>query len=254
MFRVEELTKRFGGLKALDRCTFTAPPNTITGIVGPNGAGKTTLFDVITGFITADAGSVYFQGRNITGLPPHTVARLGIVRTFQLLRLYRDLSVIDNLLLARWSPALPLLIKALLSRSHLFSAEERLRAECDLLLAKVGLLEKSSTPAGELSYGQQKMLEILRTMVANPVLFLFDEPTAGLDPATKETVSGLIRILKEQGRRTVILIEHDLGFVQNLCDQVVVLDQGAPIFTGPPEALAGDPLVKDRYLSKGKYL
>ena len=253
MFKVEELTKRFGGLRALNRCTFTVSANTITGIVGPNGAGKTTLFDVVTGFVTADAGAVYFQDKNITGLPPHAVARLGITRTFQLLRLYRDLSVIDNLLLAQWSSALPLLMKALLLPTRLSAAEDQLRAEGCLLLEKVGLIEKFSALAGELSYGQQKVLEIIRTIIANPVLFLFDEPAAGLDPVVKETVCGLIRGLKDQGK-TVILIEHDLGFVRGLCDQVVVLDQGAPIFTGSPEALAGDPLVKDRYLSKGAYL
>jgi len=253
MFRVEELTKRFNGIRALDRCTFAVSSNTITGIVGPNGAGKTTLFDVVTGFVAADTGSVYFRDRNIAGLPPHAVARLGVARTFQLLRLYRDLSVIDNLLLARWSVALPLLMKTLMSPSRLSSAEYQLRSECRLLLEQVGLIDKFSALAGELSYGQQKVLEIIRAMIANPVLFLFDEPAAGLDPSMKRAVGDLIRGLKEQGR-TVILIEHDLGFVRDLCDQVVVLDQGAPIFIGNPEALPGDPLVRDRYLSKGAYL
>lgn len=253
MFRVEGLTKRFDGVRALERCTFSVSLNTITGVVGPNGAGKTTLFDIATGFAAADSGSVYFQDRNITGLPPHAVARLGIARTFQLLRLYRDLSVIDNLLLARWSAALPLLIKALVSPSCLFLAEDQLRAECRLLLKQVGLIDKFSTLAGELSYGQQKVLEIIRATIANPVLFLFDEPAAGLDPSMKQTVGSLIRGLKEQ-RKTVIFIEHDVRFVRDLCDQVVVLDQGTPIFIGNPEALPGDPLVRDRYLSKGAYL
>lgn len=253
MFKVEELTKRFGGVTALDRCTFALSAETITGIVGPNGAGKTTLFDVVTGFVAADSGSVYFKDRNITAFPPHVVARLGIARTFQLLRLYRDLSVIDNLLLARWTPALPLLMKALASPSRLFAAEERLRTECRLLLKRVGLLDKSSALAGELSYGQQKVLEIVRAMVADPELFLLDEPAAGLAPTMKQTVSSLIRGLKERGR-TVLLIEHDLRFVRDLCDRVVVLDQGAPIFIGSPEALAEDSLVRERYLGKGAYL
>lgn len=253
MLKVQELTKRFGGVTALDRCTFTISPEMITGIVGPNGAGKTTLFDVVTGFVAADSGSVSFNDRHITALPPHAVARLGIARTFQLLRLYRDLSVMDNLLLARWSSALPLLMKTLVSPSRLFSAEARQRAECCVLLEQVGLLDKCSALAGELSYGQQKVLEIVRAMVANPELFLFDEPAAGLAPTMKRTVGGLIHGLKEQGK-TVVLIEHDLRFVRDLCDQVVVLDQGAPIFIGSPAALAEDPLVRDRYLSRGAYL
>jgi ABC-type branched-subunit amino acid transport system ATPase component len=200
MFKVDGLTKRFDGIRALDRCTFTIPSNSITGIVGPNGAGKTTLFDIVTGFILADTGSVYFQDKNITGLPTHIVARLGIVRTFQLLRLYRDLSVIDNLLLARWSPALPLLMKALISPSLLALAEDQLHNECRLLLEQVGLIDKFSALAGELSYGQQKVLEIVRAIVTDSVLFLFDEPAAGLDPSIKQIVSSLIRRLKEEKR------------------------------------------------------
>lgn len=253
MFKVDGITKRYDGIRALERCTFSVPTNSITGIVGPNGSGKTTLFDVVTGFVEADAGSVYFQDKDITGLPPHVVSRLGIVRTFQLLRLYRDLSVIDNLLLARWSPALPLLMKALVSPSLLVSAEDQLSAESRLLLKQVGLIDKFSVLAGELSYGQQKILEIIRAILSDSVLFLLDEPAAGLDPSVKKTVISLVRGLKER-KRTVILIEHDLGFVLDLCDHVVVLDQGRPIFIGGPKALLGDPLVKDMYISKGAYL
>ena len=253
MFKVEGLTKWFGGIRALDRCSFTVPANTVTAIIGPNGAGKTTLFDIVNGFISADAGCVYFRDIDISGLQPHAVARLGIVRTFQLIRLYRDLSVIDNLLLSRWSSAIPLLMKTLFSLSRNLSAKNQLIAEMRLLLEKVGLVDKLFSMAGELSYGQQKVLEIVRAIVADPILFLFDEPAAGLDSSIKLTVTNLIRGLKER-KKTVILIEHDLGFVRDLCDKVVVLDQGAPIFIGSPEDLAGDPHVKDRYLSRGAYL
>jgi ABC-type branched-subunit amino acid transport system ATPase component len=253
MLKVEGLTKWFGGVSALEKCSFTVSENTITAIVGPNGSGKTTLFDIVNGFISADVGRVYFRDRDISGLPPHAVARLGIARTFQLIRLYRELSVIDNLLLARWSSSIPLLIKTLISYSSNLSLENRLIAEMRQLIEKVGLIDKRFSMAGELSFGQQKVLEIIRAILADPILFLFDEPAAGLDSSIKLTVTNLIRGLKAQ-KKTVILIEHDLGFVRDLCDEVVVLDQGAPIFIGRPESLAGDPYVKERYLSRGAYL
>jgi branched-chain amino acid transport system ATP-binding protein len=253
MLRVEGLTKWFGGVRALDRCSFAVSPNTITAIIGPNGAGKTTLFDIVNGFISSDAGRVYFREMDISGLPPHAVARLGIARTFQLVRLYKDLSVVDNLLLSRWSSAIPLLIKSLLSLSGNLSVENRFIGKIRPLIEKVGLIDKRYSMAGELSYGQQKVLEIARAIVADPILFLFDEPAAGLDSSVKLNVMNLMRSLKK-GEKTVILIEHDLGFVRELCDEVVVLDQGAPIFIGKPESLSGDPRVREKYLSRGAYL
>jgi branched-chain amino acid transport system permease protein len=144
-------------------------------------------------------------------------------------------------------------MKILGSPSRLRSAEEQLRSEGGLLIEQVSLGDKLDALAGELSYGQQKVLEIIRAILANPSLLLFDEPAAGLDLSIKKVVAGLIHDLKEKGK-TVVLIEHDLGFVRSICDQVVVLDQGAPIFIGKPEDLAGDPLVKERYLSEGAYM
>lgn len=249
MFEVQDLTKRFNGNLALDHCTFAVPRNTITGLIGPNGAGKTTLFDVVTGLVSPDAGSVYLDGRNITKLPAHTVARLGVARTFQLLRLYRDLTVLDNLLVARWRPAVPLLAEALLWPGRLASEEDRLRAECHGLLQRVKLETQLGSVAGNLSYGQQKVVEIVRAMSACPVLLLLDEPAAGLDTSMKRVVADLIRHLKKQGK-TVILVEHDLGFVLELCEQVVVLDRGSVIFTGNPEDVRLDPHVRERYLSR----
>jgi neutral amino acid transport system ATP-binding protein len=238
MLAVEGLTKSFGGIRALDECSFEISEGTVAALVGPNGSGKTTAFNVITGYQPADAGCLTFRGRAVRRPDPCRLQRLGLARTFQQARVFPGLSVLENVVLGRnqaWH--------ALLRRR--VSSPDRRRAED--LLDEFGLAAHADMPAGRLSYGQRKLLELASVLMAEPVLVLLDEPTAGINPIMVETMEHHIRRRHAQGV-TFLIVEHEMQFVMRLCDPVIVLDRGRPIACDTPAEVQNDPRVLDAYL------
>lgn len=247
MLLVRNLVKTFGGLRALDGCSFEVPAGGITGLIGPNGSGKSTLFNCVTGFYRPDAGTVSFGGQPLTGLAPWEVARRGIVRTFQLTRVFPRMTCLENLLFAPPDQPGEALLPALLRPPRVRRAEARLRVRAEALLARVELDRLADAQAGSLSYGQQKLLELARALMTDPQLLLLDEPAAGINPALLDRLASLVRALHREGKGFLI-VEHDMRLVMTLCERVVVLDYGQTIAAGPPDEVARDPRVLDAYL------
>jgi neutral amino acid transport system ATP-binding protein len=238
LLAVEGLTKSFGGVRALDDCSFEVTQGSVSALIGPNGSGKTTAFNVITGYQPADAGSLTFRGRPVRRPDPYRLQRLGLARTFQQARVFPGLSVLENVVLGRnqsWH--------ALLRRR--ISSTDRRRAE--ELLDEFGLAAYASVPAGRLSYGQRRLLEFASVLAAEPALVLLDEPTAGINPIMVQVMEQHIRRRHAQGV-TFLIVEHEMKFVMRLCDPVIVLDRGRPIASGAPEKVQDDPRVLDAYL------
>jgi len=244
---IDSLDKNFGGIKALSMFSCSVKEGEILGIIGPNGAGKTTLFNVITGFIAADRGKVTFRGADLIGLPPYKIARMGITRTFQKLRLIRNLSILDNVLLAfRNQPG-----ERLGNVFFRFKSSTRREAEnrkvAISLLEEVGLMEKLYEHAGALSYGQQKLLSLVCCLAPNAILLLLDEPVAGIAPGMSEKILSIIHVLAGQGK-SVVLIEHNLDLVIQVCHRMVFMDAGAKVSEGTPEEIQNDPKVIKAYI------
>jgi ABC-type branched-subunit amino acid transport system ATPase component len=229
---VASLTKKFGGNCALDTVAFAVEPGTVVGVVGPNGSGKSTLFGVICGHLRPNAGHVKFKGKSIVGLPPHRIARQGIGRTFQALRVFREMTVLENMLF-------PGLIRKVAG----------LHERADKLLEFVGLLPYRQTLTGLLSHGQQRLLEFATVLMAEPTLILLDEPLAGVNPVLIERMAEMIRLLRKDGT-TFLVVEHNLRFVNQLCDRLVVLDHGIKIAEGRPDEIRSNTLVIEAYLGK----
>ena len=258
------LTRRFGGLTAVDGIDLDLAKGGLVSIIGPNGAGKTTLFNLVTGLDRPDAGEVRFEGRNITGLSPEQLAAQGIARTFQLGRVFGNLSVMDNVLigahtrLSAVKPAVPLigplleLGLALLRPAGVKAEEERLREEVKAILARFGerLLPRIDQPAYSLSYANRRRVEIARALALQPRLLLLDEPTAGMNPSETAEMQGLVAELKAEGL-TILLIEHKLEMVMRLSDRVIVMDEGKKIAEGPGEEVRNDPKVIEANLGHG---
>ena len=238
LLAVEGLTKSFGGIRALDECSFEIAEGSVGALIGPNGSGKTTAFNVITGYQPADAGRLTFRGRPVRHPDPCRLQRLGLARTFQQARIFSGLSVLENVVLGRnqsW--------RALLGRR--VSGPERRRAED--LLDEFGLAAHAGLPAGRLSYGQRKLLEFASVLMADPILVLLDEPAAGINPIMVKTMEAHIRRRHAQGV-TFLIVEHEMKFVMRLCDPVIVLDRGRPIACAAPDEIQNDPRVLDAYL------
>jgi ABC-type branched-subunit amino acid transport system ATPase component len=235
---VDGLSKGFGGVRAVDECSLAVDEGTITGLIGPNGSGKTTVFNIITGYLRADAGVVRFGGRDVTGQDTGRLYRHGLSRTFQQARIFPQLTVLENLVVAGghswWQ-----LFRRRVARTD--------RAEAERLLAEFRLDAMADTLAEELSYGQRKLLEFAAVLMSEPRLVLLDEPTAGVNGVLIETMERHIRARNAAGI-TFLIVEHDMTFVMRLCDPVVVLDAGRPIFAGPPAQVQSNPLVLDAYL------
>ena len=239
LLQIDGLSKRFGGVVAVDDCSLSVQPGSITGLIGPNGSGKTTVFNLVTGFIPSDKGAVSYKGHAIGGLGPDRIYALGIGRTFQLARIFPRLTALENMLV----PVRRKGLRALFSGASW--GHERTRAL--EMLEFLDISHVAGTLGGALSYGQRKLLELGAVLMAEPDLVLLDEPAGGVNPALLERIADRIRRLNERGI-TFLLVEHNMSFVMNLCTEVVVLHRGRPIATGSPEVVRADPAVLDAYL------
>jgi branched-chain amino acid transport system ATP-binding protein len=238
------LTKRFGGVVAVNAVDLGIPPGQAFGLIGPNGAGKTTLVNLISGHLHADAGTIRFGGTDVTGAPPNVLTARGIARTFQGVRLFKGLTVIENVLVGRHVRMRTDAVRRLWPRGAPDRADrDRARA----LLERVGLASRAEALAGELSYGDQRRLEIVRALASEPRLLLLDEPAAGMNPAETGRLRELIRALVGEGL-TILLIEHDVRLVMGTCERIVVLSFGRKIAEGAPEEVQGSAVVREAYL------
>ena len=245
------LSKHFGGLKAVDSVDMAVREGTIHGIIGPNGAGKTTFFNLLTGLIEVTRGSVLFAGRDITGVPPESVAGIGMSRTFQNIKLFRFMTVLDNVKVGFHTRTKTGLLGAVV-RNAAFRADEAFVTGQGLeLLDFVGLRKQAYNLAANLSYGTQRRLEIARALATDPKVLLLDEPAAGMNPSEKSEVMELIRKISSLGR-TIVVIEHDMKLIMNLCDVITVLNQGLKICEGTPAEVRNDPDVISAYLGHAR--
>ena len=241
------LVKSFGGVQAVDRADLEVTQGSITGLIGPNGAGKTTFFNLLSNFIPPDSGEVYFNGDRIDQLPPHRIARKGMVRTFQVARALSRLSVLENLLLATPEQSGEQVWNVFFKPKRIKLEEQVSRDRAMEILDSIGLVEKANDYAGGLSGGQRKLLEIGRVMMTKPQLILLDEPAAGVNPTLINQICGYIQYWNRQGI-SFLIIEHNMDVIMGLCDRVWVLAEGRNLAVGKPEEIQRNPQVLEAYL------
>lgn len=227
MLSLKNVSKNFGGVKAVDRCAFEVEENTITSLIGPNGAGKTTVFNIISGLTYPDSGTIRLLNKDIANLPAYKIAQLGISRTFQITKVFKNLSIKDNLLIAK-------------------KTNEK---EMKKVLESVYLHKPLDAVASELSYGQQRLLELARALLKPHFLLMLDEPTAGVNPRIRQELKTILRNLRKEGK-TIFLIEHDMDFVMDISDIVIVLNEGKVLKIGKPKEIVKDKRVLEAYLGK----
>ncbi|MCE5194708.1 MAG: ABC transporter ATP-binding protein [Nitrospiraceae bacterium] len=249
LLEVRDMTKHFGGIKAVEEVKFRVQENSILSIIGPNGAGKTTLFNCLTGLIRPTRGNIYFLEQDITRLKANNIVKLGMARTFQNIRLFREMSVLENVMVSHHCRTKTNLIDSIL-RNRKFIEEDKIVHQKSIeYLELVGLEDVAYTLASNLSYGSQKRLEIARTLATEPRLILLDEPTAGMNPQETSEMMTLIKKLQKLGK-TIILIEHDMKVVMGISDNIVVLDHGVKIAEGTPLEIRTNPMVIEAYLGR----
>jgi len=248
LLTVDEVTCRFGGVIAVNAVSFAVGRGELFGLIGPNGAGKTTLFNLITGMNTPSGGRLRHRGEDITGLPPYRVAERGIARTFQNVRLFGELSALDNVMIARHVRTRSGLVSGVLGFPSARREERETRERAGALLALVGLDDRRDERARNLSYGDQRRLEIARALGLSPELLLLDEPAAGMNTGEKRALSDLIRSVRARLELTILLIEHHVPLVMDLCDRIAVLNFGQLIALGAPARVQKDPAVIEAYL------
>jgi branched-chain amino acid transport system ATP-binding protein len=249
MLKVDEVTLRFGGVNALNEISLSVKPGALQAIIGPNGAGKTSLFNCLTGYYVPSSGTIFYNGTKLRGLSPPFVAALGIRRTFQNIRIFPRMSVLENVLAGGHLRAAASLPEILLGTPRFRRSERSLRDEADHWLEFVGLGEHRRRAAGGLAYGQRKRMEIARAMMGKPGLLLLDEPAAGVSSVEREALSGLISRVHSSGVG-VVMIEHDVELVMSLATDVCVLDQGRLLASGPPAVVRADPEVIRAYMGR----
>jgi branched-chain amino acid transport system ATP-binding protein len=250
LLQLNDVGKVFGGLQALRGVTFNVADQQIFGLIGPNGAGKSTLFNVITGVYRPDAGSVVFNGQDISGLKPAVIAGRGIGRTFQNIRLFKSMTVEQNVMAASAAAGFGGLWDAVLRTSRYLSDERRLLQRAQELLELLNLSSVRTEIASSLPYGSQRRLEVARALMLNPKLLLLDEPAAGLNSQEATELTGQIRFLRDQLKLTVVLVEHNMPVVMNVCDTIHVVDHGETIAHGTPAYIRENPKVLAAYLGK----
>ena len=250
ILEVRGLTMRFGGLLAVNGVELAVRDKQVVSMIGPNGAGKTTVFNCLTGFYQPTSGEILLDGEAIQGLPGHKIARKGVVRTFQNVRLFKDMTTVENLLVAQHRHLDTGLLSGLLKTRDFRKSE---RAAMDFAahwLEQVNLTEVANRPAGTLAYGQQRRLEIARCMMTRPRILMLDEPAAGLNPKETEDLKALIGVLRDTHGVTVLLIEHDMKLVMSISDHIYVINQGCPLANGTPEQVRDNPDVIKAYLGE----
>ncbi|MCA1669833.1 MAG: ABC transporter ATP-binding protein [Thermomicrobia bacterium] len=242
------MTRRFGGLVAVNDVSFAVNEGEIFGLIGPNGAGKTTLFNLMTGLIQPTSGRLYYRGADITALRPHQVAARGIARTFQNIRLFGNLSALENVMIAQHVHTRSGVLAGVLGLPPAPAESRATRKKALELLDLVGMADRAAAKAVSFSYGDQRRLEIARALALEPQVLLLDEPAAGMNPNEKQALSAFIRSVRETFDLTVLLIEHHVPLVMGLCDRIAVLNFGKLIALGPPHAVQEDPAVIEAYL------
>jgi len=244
---IENLSKSFGGVTAVRDCTFSVRQGMVLGLIGPNGAGKSTVVDLVSGFGRPDAGQITFEGRQITGKRPDTIARLGLIRTFQTPREWRQLTVLQNVLVARCAYSSEALLRTIVRGRRIRRDELADQAMAMDILDRYQLSALRDVKAGDLSGGQKRLLEFARIAAADPRLVILDEPMGGVNPVLGTRIGEAVRQFVDDGH-TVIVVEHNLPFIERICDEVVVMDSGEVIAQGPFDGLRDNPRVVDAYL------
>ena len=250
LLSLDACTVTFGGLTAVSQLSLQLQPGELVGLIGPNGAGKTTVFNAIMGVYPLSAGAIRLDGHQISGLPPYRIANRGVARTFQNIRLFKGLSVLDNLRAAMHQDSDYSLLRAAMRSRTWAATEARLQASARDLLAMFGLQDRAEELAGSLPYGDQRRLEIVRALATDPKLLLLDEPAAGMNPSETARLMTLVHEARDRFGLTILLIEHDMRMVMGICERIIVLNQGEQIAAGLPQEIAHNPAVVSAYLGE----